>query len=555
MDRRILMNRKVRKTVSVTLVLLLVTLLFAACGKTDTGTGTGTQPTQSASSPTEAPKEDSKVFKNRVTIQIPVYDRGVEGLPPVDDNYWTRWIQKEFGDKNNITVEYVAIPRADEVNKFNMLLAAGDAPDIIFHYDFPAAVAYKDAGAIQPIDIDMLKEYAPTYYQKNVDLDMLKYGFIDNQQYFIFASRPTAYNWLTMIRQDWLDKLNLPMPTNLDEYLNVLKAFRDNKLGGPNTVPQTHRLPYPNGYFANAYRPYPIPEEELALYSDLSVVALTWEPVKQNIKTDNLMYNEGLISPNFALDSDGSKAKAEFVTGVGGVYGDYLTKEGIIDVLLSNVPDAKLSLLPATAGVPKGGVPAERAYWPFGMIIGFNSASSEDEVKATMMLLEWMIQPENLFTLQNGIEGKTYKMGDDGLPIAIGDYKGEERMNYNSNKDLWCLVIEGKDYGSEEANLKVQMTTFAPDGFEYLIKDRYEECVANQKYWYTDFLFDTGISAVSEYKAILQEKFQEYYTQLVMCNPSEFDALYERLCKEYLDAGFQKIIDEKKAVYERMKGR
>ena len=549
------MNRKVRKTVSVTLVLLLVTLLFAACGKTDTGTGTGTQPTQSASSPTEAPKEDSKVFKNRVTIQIPVYDRGVEGLPPVDDNYWTRWIQKEFGDKNNITVEYVAIPRADEVNKFNMLLAAGDAPDIIFHYDFPAAVAYKDAGAIQPIDIDMLKEYAPTYYQKNVDLDMLKYGFIDNQQYFIFASRPTAYNWLTMIRQDWLDKLNLPMPTNLDEYLNVLKAFRDNKLGGPNTVPQTHRLPYPNGYFANAYRPYPIPEEELALYSDLSVVALTWEPVKQNIKTDNLMYNEGLISPNFALDSDGSKAKAEFVTGVGGVYGDYLTKEGIIDVLLSNVPDAKLSLLPATAGVPKGGVPAERAYWPFGMIIGFNSASSEDEVKATMMLLEWMIQPENLFTLQNGIEGKTYKMGDDGLPIAIGDYKGEERMNYNSNKDLWCLVIEGKDYGSEEANLKVQMTTFAPDGFEYLIKDRYEECVANQKYWYTDFLFDTGISAVSEYKAILQEKFQEYYTQLVMCNPSEFDALYERLCKEYLDAGFQKIIDEKKAVYERMKGR
>jgi len=555
MDRRILMNRKVRKTVSVTLVLLLVTLLFAACGKTDTGTGTGTQPTQSASSPTEAPKEDSKVFKNRVTIQIPVYDRGVEGLPPVDDNYWTRWIQKEFGDKNNITVEYVAIPRADEVNKFNMLLAAGDAPDIIFHYDFPAAVAYKDAGAIQPIDIDMLKEYAPTYYQKNVDLDMLKYGFIDNQQYFIFASRPTAYNWLTMIRQDWLDKLNMPMPTNLDEYLNVLRAFRDNKLGGPNTVPQTHRLPYPNGYFANAYRPYPIPEEELALYSDLSVVALTWEPVKQNIKTDNRMYNEGLISPNFALDSDGSKAKAEFVTGVGGVYGDYLTKEGIIDVLLSNVPDAKLSLLPATAGVPKGGVPAERAYWPFGMIIGFNSASSEDEVKATMMLLEWMIQPENLFTLQNGIEGKTYKMGDDGLPIAIGDYKGEERMNYNSNKDLWCLVIEGKDYGSEEANLKVQMTTFAPDGFEYLIKDRYEECVANQKYWYTDFLFDTGISAVSEYKAILQEKFQEYYTQLVMCNPSEFDALYERLCKEYLDAGFQKIIDEKKAVYERMKGR
>lgn len=552
------MKQNSKKFVSVILVLTFVAVLFTACGKSGTDTSNvSSNPGQSTSSPTSGLQENnegSKVFENRVTIQIPVYDRGVEGLPPVDDNYWTRWIQSEFGDKNNITVEYVAIPRSDEVNKFNMLLAAGDAPDIIFHYDYPAAVAYYEAGAIQKVDLDMLKEYAPTYYQKNVDLDMLKYGVIDGEQYFIFASRPTAYNWLTMIRQDWLDKVNMPMPTNLEEYINVLRAFRDNKLGGPNTIPATQKLPYPNGYFANEYRPYPIPEEELALYSDLSVVALTWEPVKEAIKTDNLLYNEGLISPNFALDSDGSKAKADFVNGIAGVYSDYLTKEGIIDVLLSNVPDAKLSLLPVTARVPEGGVPAERAYWPFGMIIGFNSASSEDEVKATMMLLEWMIQPENLFTLQNGVEGKTYVMGDDGLPVAIGDYKGEERLNYNSNKDYWCLVIEGKDYGSEEANIKVQKTTYAPDGFDYLIQDRYEECIANQKYWYTDFLFDTGISAVSEYKATLQEKFQEIYTALVMCKPSEFEDLYQQYCKEYLDSGFQKILDEKKAAYERMKG-
>ncbi|NLM11751.1 MAG: extracellular solute-binding protein, partial [Clostridiaceae bacterium] len=196
------MKQKVRKTVSVTLVLLLISVLFAACGKTDTDTPTvPSSGGELPSAPTTAAQDDGKVFKNRVTIQIPVYDRGVEGQAPVDDNYWTRWIQSEFGDKNNITVEYVAIPRADEVNKFNMLLAAGDAPDIIFHYDFPAAVAYYDAGAIQKIDIDMLKQYAPTYYQKNVDLDMLKYGVLDNEQYFIFASRPTAYNWLTMIRQ------------------------------------------------------------------------------------------------------------------------------------------------------------------------------------------------------------------------------------------------------------------------------------------------------------------------------------------------------------------
>jgi putative aldouronate transport system substrate-binding protein len=552
-----IMNRNATRITVFVLAFTLIAMLLTACGDTKAPTVPSTgDKAEATTAPTQKDTEkpqDSQTFSKRVTIKVPVYDRGVEGQAPVDDNFWTRWIQKEFGDKNNITVEYVAIPRSDEVNKFNMLLAVGDAPDIIFHYDFPAAVAYQNAGAMQPIDLDMLQTIAPTYYKMNKDLDMLKFGVLNGEQYFIFAKRPTAYNYLTMIRQDWLDKVNMPMPQNRTEYKNALRAFKENQLGGLNTIPQTMALPYPNGYFANQFRPYPIPEEELALYSDLSVVALTWEPVKQAIKEDNELYNEGLVSPNFALDSDGNKMKADFVTGVAGVYGTYLTKEGIIDVLLKNVPDAKVSLLPYKATVPDGNAPAERAYWPFGMILGINSASTDDQVKAVMMLLEWMIQDENLFTLQNGIEGKNYNMGSDGLPVAVGDYTGEERMNYNSNKDMWCLVIEGKDYGSDEKNLTVQKNTFAPDEYGFLIQDRYEECTANQKYWYTDFLFDTGIASVSEYKSTLQEKFQEYYTRLVMCDPSEFEAIYEECCKDYLEAGFQKIIDEKLAAYNRMK--
>ncbi len=548
------------KGTRITLLVLAVTLfalLLSGCGGNQStqgsaSGGSGADATgEVASGSNEA--GESQVFSKRVTIKIPVYDRGVEGQAPVDDNYWTQWIQQEFGEKNNVDVEYVAIPRSDEVNKFNMLLAVGDAPNIIFHYDFPAAVAYKSAGALMPIDLNLLQEVAPTYYKMNSDRDMLKYGVLDDEQYFIFAHRPTAYNFVTMIRQDWLDKVGMAMPTNLTEYKNVLRAFKENKLGGPNTIPQTLSLPYPNGYFANQFRPYPISEEELALYSDLSVAALTWEPVKQAIKNDNALYNEGLVSPNFALDADGNKRKADFVTGVAGVFGTYLTKEGIIDVLLQNVPDAKVSLLPIDAGVPEGNVPAERSYWPFGMILGINAASSDDQVKAVMMFLEWMIQDDVLYTLQNGIEGKNYNMGQDGLPIAVGDYTGEERLNYNSNKDMWCLVIEGKDYGSDEANLTVQKNTFAPDGFDYLIQDRYEECVANQKYWFTDFLFDTGIASVSEYKSTLQEKFQEFYTKLVMCKPEEFEAIYEECCEEYLEAGYQKIIDEKQAAYDNIR--
>ncbi|MBP5725707.1 MAG: hypothetical protein J6Y48_01405, partial [Clostridia bacterium] len=52
-------------------------------------------------------------FAENVSITVPVYDRGQAGVPNVESNYWTKWIQENFGDKYNITVNYVAIPRSD----------------------------------------------------------------------------------------------------------------------------------------------------------------------------------------------------------------------------------------------------------------------------------------------------------------------------------------------------------------------------------------------------------------------------------------------------------
>ena len=74
-------------------------------------------------------------FAENVTITIPVYDRGQAGVPNVEDNYWTKWIQENFGDKYNITVKYVAIPRTDVMTKYSMLAAAEDLPTVLMEYD------------------------------------------------------------------------------------------------------------------------------------------------------------------------------------------------------------------------------------------------------------------------------------------------------------------------------------------------------------------------------------------------------------------------------------
>ena len=44
-----------------------------------------------------------KPFEKTVELQIPVYDRGYK--VSVQENYWTKWIQSEFGDKWNIDHE------------------------------------------------------------------------------------------------------------------------------------------------------------------------------------------------------------------------------------------------------------------------------------------------------------------------------------------------------------------------------------------------------------------------------------------------------------------
>lgn len=487
-------------------------------------------------------------YPEQIELKIPVYDRGQAGQADVTNNYWTQYVQREFGDKHNIKMTYVSIPRKEENTVFNQLLAGKkeNQPDIIFNYDYPTIVSFADQGAFQTIDLDMLKKYAPTYYSKVEALD--EYATVDGERMFLTATRPVAYNFITMVRKDWLDKCGLSMPTTDEEYVNMLKAFRDNKCGGEGTIPYAMSLRNAN-YGNYAYRPYPMPEEENALYSDITVCALTYEPTKKQLRHENMLYNEGLIGSEWYLDVDTNKAQEAFVSGKAGVYECYLSKNpDVIGSLKQNVPEAEVALLGAHP--IEGGVPAGREYNPFGMVSGINVNCAHPE--AVMMYFEWLSQPENLYTMQNGIEGVTYNKQDD-IPVLVDGYSGEERLNYNGNKDMWCLVTEGKDLGSEELNVKAQEYTYAPAGYEYLIRESYEGYEKDKEYKYTDFVFNKPIASLSELGESLKSKWQKIQVDLINCKPEEFESKYEAACKEYLEAGYQQVLDDKKALYEEMK--
>ncbi|MGN0971603.1 MAG: extracellular solute-binding protein [Aristaeellaceae bacterium] len=501
-------------------------------------------------------------FAERVKITVPVYDRSKAGYPAVDDNYWTKWIQSEFGDKWNIDVQYVAIPRGDVMTKYSLLIAGGDTPTIMMEYDYPKVAQWANDGAMQVIDLDEFAKVAPTYYGKMVENNQLGYTDINGETYFVLSERPyynTGYTWRTFVRMDWLRAVGYDhVPTSYAEYSDAINKIIE--AGLTDQAPLGLGIPT-SAYVANfAFHDEDLDEAEWAMHCSLGTASLTWEPTYRLLKRTNAEYNQGWYSSEFDLAENSGGAstdqmQTDFINGKTFSYAGYMAANvNWLTAFYENNPDAELALASAYAVEEEGvAVARNRADNAFGMIVGFSSYATPEQLKAAWMLMEWMIQPENLFVLENGVEGVTYTMGEDGLPIVDGAYTGEYMLNHNMNIDMTCLVHASKVVGTIEDSIRAVAPQGLPQDFSQAMIDSWysdTKAIADAGHAYSDPVFAVAIESESEYSATLLSLYQEDYAKLVKCDPAEFDALYEQLCQEYLDAGYQEIIDERLAAYE-----
>lgn len=551
------MRKQIKRAAAIVMAAAMTTTLLAGCG----GSGSSAAASESAESTTSEASSEASTgeaaasgsytdysagFPERVTIQIPVYDRGFENWN-VADNYYTQWVQQEFGEKYNVDVEYVAISRSNEVTDYMQMIAAGTAPDIIMHYDMPQAVSYYDEGAMQDIDYDELAFYAPTYWAKMQET-IETYGTIDDHQAFIFAERdPYYYNWVTLIRKDWCDQVGMEVPTTWEELQEVLAAWQEAGLGTYN-----HELIIGSFTYFYPWIEEGTTDEEFALYLDLNVAPFTWSATENYLRAFNEMYNAGTLDPNFYLTTDDAMEKGKFVSGECGTYSFYMSNgTDVFTSLLANDPDAEVAILNSTPSiVAEGYTPYYYDYPSYGMIMGINSQSTDEERAAVYMFLEWLSQPENLTYMQYGVEGETYTVGEDGINTLVADYTGEAALSQNQNKDYWCLVVESITYGDEEMDLTANKSLLAPAGYEDLIQQSYDMCKANEDAGLISPIFTSVVESSADYTADLKALWQEAYVACITAAPEDFDATYEEYCQEYLDAGYQDILDEKQELID-----
>ena len=494
-------------------------------------------------------------FAENVTLQVPVYDRGLDGVPDVSNNYWTQWIQENFGDPWNITVEFVPITRNDAMTDYALLASAGTLPTMLMEFDYPKLSQWANDGYLTTFDMEEFAAVAPTYYNRMVELDQLQYSGMEDETYFVFAERPysdTNYSYQVFVRMDWLEQVGYDhVPATREEYLDAMQKIMDAGI-----------CEHPDGAWMltgnagpdqnDAFRTYPLDEREWAMYGDYNIVAMSWNANKELLRAKNEEYNLGITNPEYYV-TDTETAKANFVNGNSYWYGGYIS--GNMDFLTAfyeQNPDGKLAIQPAD--YQYGTSCAYRAENPFGIIVGFSSTATEDEIRAAWMYLEWMSQDDVLFTLQWGIEGENYTLDENGNPVGVGDYSGDYVQGYNNNADYVAPVTASRVLGDPEADIRASFPTNLPQTDELVeqILNYYNTRVeqAEEGLAIVPCMFATVIDAETEYRDSLASLYVQYRDELTMCGPDDFDTLYDQRAQEYLDAGYQTVIDERGEAYD-----
>ncbi len=201
---------------------LVASLALSGCGKND---GATVVPSPSGS---QAPGANSTTKKEKISLNWFISGPANTTLPDSDKDLVLKKIQEKFNV--NLKVDYMA-PGAEYNTKMNALLAS-TPPDMWKDSNPDGGNKLIQDGLIADLTQFVTPQTMPNYFKYWVTEAALKRYQV--QGGFYRAPLPYAKkNYRAYyIRKDWLDTLNLKMPTNYEEYMNVLKMFTFNDPDG-----------------------------------------------------------------------------------------------------------------------------------------------------------------------------------------------------------------------------------------------------------------------------------------------------------------------------------
>jgi putative aldouronate transport system substrate-binding protein len=495
--------RNWKKLLALLLTLCMVCGMLAACGSGSTDTTTDTaattetettaesaaqeEPAEAPSTDTEeapaeeaAPAEDSAAPVAATGLAAEVF--GADASPaewslPLSDGsepltLWATFPDALFASYPNgmldcdiyqeaervtgVSIEYNPLSTSASSEQFNVMVASGDYPDMI---GWGLNYASGDESAIEEevyLDLtEIIADYAPNYYNLLASDDELLQSALTDAGYissfFALVTEDGLASFGPMIRTDLLDKLGLEKPYTIDEYHEVLTAFKNEGVAEPLVLlaPGCAQDDWIAGAFGVSAFLNNFPMSSAPFYVEDGVVkfGVVEEGFQEYISLMHDWYEEGLIDPDFISENsnwNGPDYAMKIQNGDCGIFysdygniGGYNAGSEVEGFHVEATYDAHMT---EDSVNHFGNFSSKSA----GNGIHLTTACSNVELAAQWC--DWWYTDEASLLANYGIEGRGYELVD-GVPTyteLVTDADGmsirDALLVYASNNTVCCVI-------------------------------------------------------------------------------------------------------------------
>lgn len=433
-----------RKVVSLMLVSAMVAGMLAGCGS-DSGSskgGSSTETGSAAEASSSGETADDADDKSPITFEYFNAD-GKNGN-------WDNPVAKAITEATGVTldVSYPVASQGDAKEDIALMIANDEYPDMI--YAKGSATDLYQAGAL--IDMtDLIEKYGPNIKKMyGAEMEKLKWSQDDPGIYQLSYSGVNQKTLTTggscQIQWAALKENDYKYPKTLDEYEKMIKSYLAahpktedglDMIGITMSASDWHwmiTLGNPAGLIADASPDngqWIIDDEYNVHYKHVT------DEEKEYFKWLCRMYNEGILDPNFATQTDDdyiAKVASGRVVAITDAEWHYSQCEATL------VADGKVDQTYVGLPVTLREDQVEKALLYQGTTVGWGigiTKSCEDPVRA-IKFLDYLCSDEGQILYHWGIEGENYFLDDDGQPYRTDEEvaKAQSDPDYAKNTGI-----------------------------------------------------------------------------------------------------------------------
>lgn len=433
-----------RKVVSLMLVSAMVAGMLAGCGS-DSGSskgGSGTETGSAAEASSSGETADDADDKSPITFEYFNAD-GKNGN-------WDNPVAKAITEATGVTldVSYPVASQGDAKEDVALMIANDEYPDMI--YAKGSATDLYQAGAL--IDMtDLIEKYGPNIKKMyGAEMEKLKWSQDDPGIYQLSYAGVNQKTLTTggscQIQWAALKENDYKYPKTLDEYEKMIKSYLAahpktedglDMIGITMSASDWHwmiTLGNPAGLIADAS-----PDNGQWIIDDNYGVHYkhVTDEEKEYFKWLCRMYNEGILDPNFATQTDDdyiAKVASGRVVAITDAEWHYSQCEATL------VADGKVDQTYVGLPVTLREDQVEKALLYQGTTVGWGigiTKSCEDPVRA-IKFLDYLCSDEGQILYHWGIEGENYFLDDDGQPYRTDEEvaKAQSDPDYAKNTGI-----------------------------------------------------------------------------------------------------------------------